>query len=117
MSRKDADRHRDGRGQVNKAQTSSPRLRPKLHSIQPLSLAMPATWRPRCRSRPAHALTDLQKSDELKPKNSFVIYNIGEVYAGKSDLARAEAEHRNALALAPANQKIIEGLRRIGATP
>jgi hypothetical protein len=26
------------------------RLRPKLHSISPLSVATPATWRPRCRS-------------------------------------------------------------------
>jgi N-terminal domain of anti-restriction factor ArdC len=33
-----------------KAQISSPRLRSKLHSIPPLSLATPATWRPRCRS-------------------------------------------------------------------
>jgi cytochrome c-type biogenesis protein CcmH/NrfG len=46
-----------------------------------------------------------------------VIYNIGEVHARKGDLARAEAAYRNALALTPTNQKIIEGLRRIGATP
>jgi hypothetical protein len=31
-------------------QISSPRLRPKLHSIPPLSLPMPATWRPRRQS-------------------------------------------------------------------
>ncbi len=63
------------------------------------------------------ALADLQKGNELKPNTAFVIYNIGEVYAGKGDLGQAETEFRKALALAPLNQRIIDALKRIGATP
>jgi tetratricopeptide (TPR) repeat protein len=64
-----------------------------------------------------HALADLQKGDELKPNAAFVTYSIGEVYAMKGDLVQAEAAYRKALALAPRNQHIIDGLKRIGATP
>jgi tetratricopeptide (TPR) repeat protein len=63
------------------------------------------------------ALADLQKAGELNPRNAFVIYNIGEVYESKGDPGRAEAEYRKALTLVPTNQTVIDGLKRIGATP
>jgi tetratricopeptide (TPR) repeat protein len=64
-----------------------------------------------------HALADLQKALELKPNNAFTIYSIGEVYENKGDLKQAEAEYRKALTLVPQNQQVIDGLKRVGATP
>jgi tetratricopeptide (TPR) repeat protein len=64
-----------------------------------------------------HALADLQKGLELKPDAAFTIYTIGEVYENKGDLKQAEAEYRKAQAMVPQNQKVIDGLKRIGATP
>jgi tetratricopeptide (TPR) repeat protein len=64
-----------------------------------------------------HALADLKKADELKPNTPFTIYNIGEIYENKGDRAQAEAQYRRALALTPRNQIVIDGLKRIGATP
>jgi tetratricopeptide (TPR) repeat protein len=64
-----------------------------------------------------HALADLQKGLELKPDTAFTIYTIGEVYENKGDLKQAEAAYRKAQALAPQNQVVIDGLKRIGATP
>jgi tetratricopeptide (TPR) repeat protein len=63
------------------------------------------------------ALPDLQRADELKPNTPFTIYSIGEVFENKGDRAQAEAQYRKALALTPRNHTIIEGLKRIGATP
>jgi tetratricopeptide (TPR) repeat protein len=64
-----------------------------------------------------HALADLQKALELKPDVPFTIYSIGEVYEKKGDLKQAEAEYRKALAIVPQNRQVIDGLKRIGATP
>jgi tetratricopeptide (TPR) repeat protein len=64
-----------------------------------------------------NALADLQRADELKPNTPFTIYSIGEIYEGKGDRALAEAQYRKALALTPRNQTVIDGLKRIGATP
>jgi tetratricopeptide (TPR) repeat protein len=64
-----------------------------------------------------HALADLQKALELKPNVPFTIYSIGEVYEKKGDLKQAEAEYRKALAIVPQNQQVIDGLKRLGATP
>jgi tetratricopeptide (TPR) repeat protein len=64
-----------------------------------------------------HALADMQKADELKPNQPFTIYSIGEIYENKGDRAEAEVRYRKALALTPRNQIVIDGLKRIGATP